>query len=70
MVDRSGSMLNTIEAVKRELHKSVDGLRRGQKFHVIFFNAGPPLENRPKRLVPATGSQGESPNPNWESALP
>jgi hypothetical protein len=57
VVDRSGSMLNTIEAVKRELRKSVDGLRRGQKFHVIFFNAGPPLENRPKRLVPATGSQ-------------
>ncbi len=59
VVDRSGSMMTTFDAVRRELRKSVDGLRRSQKFHVIFFNAGPPLENRPKKLVPANGRQKE-----------
>ena len=57
VVDRSGSMLTTFEAVRRELRSSIDKLRRSQRFHVIFFNAGPPLENRPKKLVPATASQ-------------
>ncbi len=57
VVDRSGSMMTTFDAVRGEMRRSVDGLRRGQKFHVILFNAGPPLENRPKKLVPATASQ-------------
>lgn len=57
VVDRSGSMMTTFDAVRQELRKSVEGLRRNQKFHVIFFNAGPPLENRPKKLIPATGAQ-------------
>ena len=57
VVDRSGSMMTTFQAVRNELQNSVDGLRRNQKFHVIFFNAGPPLENRPKTLVPATAVQ-------------
>ncbi|MHC4089526.1 MAG: VWA domain-containing protein [Planctomycetota bacterium] len=57
VVDRSGSMLTTFEAVRRELRSSIGKLRRSQRFHVIFFNAGEPLENRPKKLVPATASQ-------------
>jgi len=57
VVDRSGSMMTTFDAVRRELRTSVDGLRRNQRFHVIFFNAGPPLENEPRRLVPANGVQ-------------
>jgi hypothetical protein len=50
-------MMTTFEAVRQELRRSIEGLRRSQRFHVIFFNAGPPLENRPKKLVPATASQ-------------
>ncbi|MCH7814572.1 MAG: VWA domain-containing protein [Planctomycetes bacterium] len=57
VVDRSGSMLTTFEAVRRELRTSIGDLRRSQKFHVIFFNAGPPLENRPRKLVSATANQ-------------
>jgi len=53
VVDRSGSMLTTIDGVKKELRQSIGKLRRSQKFHVIFFNAGSPLENPPKRLVSA-----------------
>jgi secreted protein with Ig-like and vWFA domain len=53
VVDRSGSMLNTFHGVVRELTESIGRLRRTQKFHVIFFNAGMPLENPPRRLVSA-----------------
>jgi uncharacterized protein with von Willebrand factor type A (vWA) domain len=49
--------MTTFEAVRVELRKSIAGLRRSQRFHVIFFNAGPPVENRPNKLVPATTSQ-------------
>jgi hypothetical protein len=54
VVDRSGSMMTTFDAVRQEMRRSVNGLRRSQKFHVICFNAGPPLENKPRKLVPAT----------------
>ena len=53
VVDRSGSMMTTLEGVKKELRQSIGRLRRSQKFHVIFFNAGAPLENPPRRLVSA-----------------
>lgn len=51
VVDRSGSMADTFEVVRQELRRSIGELRRSQKFHVIFFNAGEPLENPPRRLV-------------------
>ena len=53
VVDRSGSMLDTFDVVRQELKRSVEALRRSQKFHVILFNSGAPLENPPKRLVSA-----------------
>jgi hypothetical protein len=53
VVDRSGSMIDTFVYVQAELKRSISALRRSQKFHVIFFNAGPPLENPPKRAVAA-----------------
>jgi len=53
VVDRSGSMLTTIAGVKKELRGSIGALRRSQKFHVIFFNTGAPLENPPRRMVSA-----------------
>lgn len=53
VVDISGSMIDTFVYVQSELKRSVSALRRSQKFHVIFFNSGAPLENPPKRLVNA-----------------
>ena len=57
VVDRSGSMLGTFGHVRAELERSITALRRSQKFHVIFFNSGKPLENPPKELVPAIKAQ-------------
>jgi hypothetical protein len=57
VVDRSGSMLDTFIHVQQELKRSINELRRSQKFHVIFFNTGEPLENPPKRLVSAIRAQ-------------
>ena len=57
IVDRSGSMIDSFVIVQAELKRSISALRRNQKFHVIFFNSGPPLENPPKRLVSAIDSQ-------------
>ncbi|MGB2984611.1 MAG: hypothetical protein WBE26_01900 [Phycisphaerae bacterium] len=59
VVDRSGSMIDTFIYVQEELKRSISALRRSQKFHVIFFNAGPPLENPPKRLVSAIDAHKE-----------
>lgn len=53
VVDRSGSMIDSFVYVQAELKRSISALRRSQKFHVIFFNSGPPLENPPGRLVSA-----------------
>lgn len=57
VVDRSGSMLGSFHFVQQELRRSISALRRSQKFHVIFFNSGPPLENPPRRLVSAIAAQ-------------
>jgi hypothetical protein len=56
VIDRSGSMTaeGTFDAVADEMINSIGSLRSIQDFHVIFFNVGPPLENPPKRLVPAS----------------
>jgi hypothetical protein len=57
VVDRSGSMLDTFVHVQEELKRSINELRRSQKFHVIFFNTGEPLENPPKRPIAAIKAQ-------------
>ncbi|MCH8150668.1 MAG: VWA domain-containing protein [Planctomycetes bacterium] len=59
VVDRSGSMLDTFGHVRAEMRRSISALRRSQKFHVIFFNSGQPLENSPQRLVSAIRAQKE-----------
>jgi len=59
VVDRSGSMMTTLHGVINELKESISRLRRTQKFHVIFFNSGAPLENPPGRLVSAIRAQKE-----------
>ena len=57
VVDISGSMIDTFEFVRDELKRSVSALRRNQKFHVLFFDTGPPVESPPKRLVSAIDAQ-------------
>lgn len=57
VVDRSGSMLETFVYVQQELKRSIAALRRSQKFHVIFFNDGAPLQNPPRKLVSAIAAQ-------------
>ncbi len=59
VVDRSGSMLDSLDFVKEELKRSISALRRSQKFHVIFFNSGPPLECPPKQLASAIEARKE-----------
>ena len=56
VVDRSESMkdANKFEWVCTELLRSIGALQPSQRFHVIFFSDGPPKENPPRRLVPAT----------------
>ncbi len=54
VVDRSGSMVDTFDAVRKEMIRSVGRLSKEQTFHVIFFAADKPTENPPRRLVYAT----------------
>jgi len=53
IVDRSGSMTDSIDFVKYELKRSIGELSDEQEFHVIFYSSGPPVEMPTRRLVPA-----------------
>jgi len=52
LIDRSGSMFDTFDAVKREISNSVKDLVPRQDFHVIMFADGDPLEKKPMALTP------------------
>jgi hypothetical protein len=54
IIDRSGSMTDSMDYVKHELKRSIDSLKDDQEFHVIFYSSGPPLEMPTRRLVNAT----------------
>jgi len=54
LIDRSGSMFDTFDAVKREIADSVGHLQPVQDFHVIMFADGDPLEKQPMALTPPT----------------
>jgi hypothetical protein len=54
VVDRSGSMTDSIDFVKCELKRSLADLAEDQTFHVLFYSSGPPLEMPQKKLVPAS----------------
>jgi len=54
VVDRSGSMTDSIMYVKYELKRSIGELGEDAEFHVIFYSTGPPVEMPTRRLVPAT----------------
>jgi len=54
IIDRSGSMTDSIDFVKYELKRSIRGLDDSQEFHIIFYSSGPPVEMPTQRLVSAT----------------
>ena len=53
VIDHSGSMVDALPMVQREVITSLGRLRANQDFHVIFYN-GQPSECPPGRLTPAT----------------
>ncbi len=53
VVDRSGSMIGMFDDLRKELKRPIDGLRKSQKYHVIFYSTDPPIEAPPSRLVNA-----------------
>jgi len=54
IVDRSGSMTDSLDYVKLELKRSLWQLGAENEFHVIFYSSGPPVEMPTRRLVNAT----------------
>ena len=54
VIDRSGSMTDSINYVKKELKLSISQLDEDSQFHVIFYSSGPPVEMPTRRLVNAT----------------
>jgi len=54
LIDRSGSMFDTFDAVKKEIADSVGKLQPVQDFHVIMFADGEPLEKKPMALTKPT----------------
>jgi hypothetical protein len=54
VVDRSGSMSDSLDFVKYELKRSIGELTEAREFHVIFYSSGPPVEISTRRLVAAT----------------
>ncbi|MBN1941845.1 MAG: VWA domain-containing protein [Phycisphaerae bacterium] len=54
VIDRSGSMVDTFDLVRQEMLNSIGRLRDTQTFHIILFAEGRPIENPPRKLIPAT----------------
>ena len=57
VIDRSGSMVDTFPRVRVAILDTVGKMSKDQDFHVLLFSDGPPIENTPRRLVPATEKQ-------------
>ncbi|MBN1554131.1 MAG: VWA domain-containing protein [Phycisphaerae bacterium] len=54
VIDRSGSMVDTFDLVRLEMLRSIGRLRDTQTFHIILFAEGRPIENAPRKLIPAS----------------
>jgi tetratricopeptide (TPR) repeat protein len=54
VVDRSGSMTDSFDLVKRELKRSISDLSDDAEFHIIFMSSGPAVEMPQRKLVNAT----------------
>ena len=60
VVDRSGSMSDSIDYVKFELKRSIGELSEEKEFDVIFYSSGTPVEMPTQRLVNATERNKQS----------
>jgi Mg-chelatase subunit ChlD len=54
LIDRSGSMVDTFDAVRREMLLSIEKLKPERRFHVVLFSDGTPLEKLPRAMTLAT----------------
>ncbi|HET6442147.1 MAG TPA: VWA domain-containing protein [Phycisphaerae bacterium] len=54
VLDRSGSMTDSMDYVKFEVKQAIGELGEANEFHVIFYSSGPPVEMPTRRLVEAT----------------
>ncbi|MCP4377091.1 MAG: VWA domain-containing protein [bacterium] len=54
LIDRSGSMIDTFRTVCNEMLQSVRRMTKENRFHVVLFSDGRPLEKSPQRLTRAT----------------
>jgi hypothetical protein len=54
VIDRSGSMVETFQAVKMEMLRSIGLLKPSQSFHIILFAEGKPIEPKNRNLKRAT----------------
>jgi hypothetical protein len=71
LVDRSGSMLDTFDNVRAEILKSLSRMDpKSQKFHIIFFAAGNPEENRAQTLVAANKDNINEASKYLENVIP
>ncbi len=53
VLDRSASMISSIDSVREETLRCIGRLRESQRFHIVMFNNGPPEEFNPRKLVGA-----------------
>ena len=60
VIDRSGSMVEEFDTVRREMLRSISYLVARQDFHVILFSHSRPLEVGARRLMPAKRIYKES----------
>ena len=54
LIDRSGSMIDTFDTVRREMLLSIADLAPNRKFHVVLFADGRPVEKSPRGMTRAT----------------
>ena len=70
VVDRSGSMTDSIVFVKYELKRSIRELGPEKQFHVVFYSSGPALEMPARRLVSATDANKQKAFEFIDSVIP
>jgi hypothetical protein len=56
VIDRSGSMTDSFDALREALATEVSNLKQVQDFHIIMFSGGVPLEMPSRKLVDASVS--------------
>jgi hypothetical protein len=56
VIDRSGSMSDSFDALREALMNEVTGLKQLQDFHIIMFSSGVPVEMSSRKLVEASVS--------------